>query len=88
MKVPLSPLVAMRKKPTKYMTRGQAAAFVSTLGIPTTYQSLSHRASRSLRPRFAHINGRTFYTAQWLLDWIEEELSKPFVKRFRRSRSK
>jgi hypothetical protein len=68
----------------KFLTREAAAAFLTAQGIETTAQALADLAYRRKGPKFARVNGRTVYTADWLIAWIKAEMALS-VQRGRRS---
>lgn len=68
----------------KYLNREAAAAYVTAQGIELTSQALADLSYRGKGPRFARVNGRCVYTAEWLTAWIEAEIARP-VQRRRRS---
>lgn len=67
----------------KYLDRPTAAAFVTAQGIKTTVQALADMKYRRRGPRCAIVNGKAVYTAEWLLQWIEEEVSRSTPRRRR-----
>jgi hypothetical protein len=70
----------------KYRDRRLAAEFVTAQGIKVTTHGLADMAYRGHGPRYAIVRGRAVYTEAWLLEWIEEQISRPVTRRRRGDR--
>lgn len=65
----------------KYRDRRLAAEYLTAQGVRTTAQGLADRASDGTSPRYSIVNGRALYTEADLDAWIDEQVSRPPVRR-------
>jgi hypothetical protein len=61
----------------EYLTRAEAAAYLTSRGLPITKNTLQKMATVGGGPLYQIFGFRALYTAPNLDTWAEEKLSKP-----------
>lgn len=67
----------MNETAKQYMTRREAAEYVTRKGLPFSYNTFQKFAAVGGGPTFRHFGKRVFYVAADLDVWISENLSAP-----------
>jgi hypothetical protein len=59
-----------------FLSRTEAASFLTKRGYPIAGQTLATQASRGGGPEYVKWGGRVLYRPETLLDWAEKRLTK------------
>lgn len=58
----------------QYLTRQQAAAYLTALGLPITAKTLAKYATMGIGPAYHRWAGRVVYEPQALMEWAKTRL--------------
>ena len=59
---------------TQFLTRKNAAEYLSKKGIRSSNASLARAAMGGDGPPYVKINGAAYYTPEWLDQWLEAQM--------------
>ena len=62
-----------------YLSREQAASFLTEQGLPVAKNTLSKYATVGGGPQYRHFGNRVLYTQDELLAWAESKTSAPMT---------
>ena len=72
---------------TKLLTRKQASAYLTSLGLRSSKMTMARQAMTGEGAKYALIGGTAYYTKEWLDEWLESQL-KPQAQSYAHMASK